>query len=96
MSDSESEESENREYASPPCFMHELTPDYDPQSIRSDVWSDVVRWRKSERARLINERLAIDADERRVKSEQIASALDPAIGRIGGRVVSLYWLAIPW
>ena len=91
MSDNKNEDAEVREYASPPCFMHELTPDYALHPIQPDAWSDIARWRKSERSRLIEARLAIDAGERQVKSERIASALDSAIGKISGRIVSLYW-----
>ncbi|WP_274629364.1 5-formyltetrahydrofolate cyclo-ligase [Arvimicrobium flavum] len=79
------------EYASPPCFMHELSPDYRPDAAPSDAWADVARWRKAERQRLIEERLAVDVDERKARSECIAARLDAAIGRISGRIVSAYW-----
>ena len=49
------------------------------------------RWRKAERARLIEARLAIPADVRAAHGGKIAQALDAAIGPIDGRLVSLYW-----
>lgn len=57
----------------------------------SDAWSDVVVWRKAERQRLIDERLAVDADERQMKSSRIAGKLDPAIGEVNSLIVGTYW-----
>ncbi|TPL71552.1 5-formyltetrahydrofolate cyclo-ligase [Mesorhizobium sp. B2-3-15] len=91
MSDQEDNPLETREYASPPCFMHELVPGYATEPVVQDTWPDVCRWRKAERKRLIDERLAVDTDERLAKSLRIASALDLAVGRVSGRIVSGYW-----
>ena len=52
---------------------------------------DVVQWRKSERARLIKERLEISAGTRKSNSDRIAEYLDVAIGDVSGRIVSGYW-----
>ncbi|TIR24228.1 MAG: 5-formyltetrahydrofolate cyclo-ligase [Mesorhizobium sp.] len=76
------------QYASPPCFMHELDPEY--RAPLSD-WTDIRRWRKAERERLINARLAVSADARAAMSARIADGLDALIGDIEGRMVSLYW-----
>ena len=76
------------QYASPPCFMHELDPEF--RAPLSD-WTDVRRWRKAERERLITTRLAVSADARVAMSQAIAEGLDAAIGDIAGRMVSLYW-----
>ncbi len=80
------------QYASPPCFMHELNSDYGPQ-VASDpmAWADVARWRKAERARLIEARLGIGADDRAAMAGKIAEGLDAAIGDVSGKTVSLYW-----
>lgn len=51
----------------------------------------MLRWRKAERQRLIEERLAIDTEERKAKSARIASRLDLAISKISGRTISGYW-----
>lgn len=95
MSISDDTRVEPGEYASPPCFMHELTPDFQPQRFQPqpahDAWTDVRRWRKAERARLIAERLVVDAEERKARSGRIAMALDRAVGRVSGRIVSAYW-----
>lgn len=53
--------------------------------------SDVMRWRKAERERLIAARLAVDAATRAAWSEAIAGNLDRAIGDVAGLVVSAYW-----
>ncbi|MER9564797.1 5-formyltetrahydrofolate cyclo-ligase [Mesorhizobium sp. M0571] len=76
------------QYASPPCFMYELDPEF--RAPLSD-WTDVKRWRKAERERLIASRLAVSADLRTAMSQRIAESLDAVIGDIAGRMVSLYW-----
>jgi 5,10-methenyltetrahydrofolate synthetase len=58
---------------------------------RGADWPTVAQWRKAERSRLIDARLAIPADARAAMSAQIAEGLDEAIGDVGGRLVSLYW-----
>ncbi|TIX43339.1 MAG: 5-formyltetrahydrofolate cyclo-ligase [Mesorhizobium sp.] len=82
------EDESSAQYASPPCFMHELDPEF--QAPLSD-WTDVRRWRKAERERLIVSRLAVSADRRAAMSQRIAEGLDAVIGDIAGRMVSLYW-----
>ncbi|TPM41872.1 5-formyltetrahydrofolate cyclo-ligase [Mesorhizobium sp. B2-3-4] len=76
------------QYASPPCFMHELDPAF--QTPPAD-WTDVRRWRKAERERLIAARLEMSADTRAAMSQRIADGIDTIIGDIAGRMVSLYW-----
>jgi 5,10-methenyltetrahydrofolate synthetase len=55
------------------------------------TWPDIARWRKAERERLIQARLAIPADERAAMSTAIAAQLDIIVGDLSGRIVSLYW-----
>lgn len=54
-------------------------------------WPEVASWRKAERARLIEARLAIPAEKRAEMAERIIVGLDAAIGEMTGRLVSLYW-----
>lgn len=88
---SDEDDSDLPEYASPPCFMHELSRDAPLAPKRSDAWDDVSRWRKAERRRLIDERLALVSADRIARSERLAEKLDQAIGRVSGRIVSSYW-----
>lgn len=88
---SEAEERETAEYASPPCFMHELDPGFRFMPVRSDDWSDVMRWRKAERERLIAQRMALEQEQRHARSVRIASKLDAAVGELSGRIVGTYW-----
>jgi 5,10-methenyltetrahydrofolate synthetase len=55
------------------------------------TWPDIARWRKAERERLIQARLAIPAEERSAMSTAIAAQLDAIVGDLSGRIVSLYW-----
>jgi len=77
---------ETGEYASPPCFLHELDPSY-----RTEAWRDVSRWRKAERERLIQQRLQMSSVEREARLPRLAALLDERIGLLNGRVVSIYW-----
>jgi 5,10-methenyltetrahydrofolate synthetase len=75
------------EYASPPCLMHQ----FDPLTGDRVIDRDVLRWRKAERERLIADRLAIPAAERRRRSRRIAAWLDEALGDVSGRIIGVYW-----
>lgn len=78
-------------FASPPCLMHELDPAYAGLSSDRSICADVRRWRTSERARLIAQRLAISPDLRAACEAEIVSRLLAEIGHVRGRVVSVYW-----
>jgi len=52
---------------------------------------DIGRWRKAERARLIDSRMSLPAESRQRLSERIAVRLRDAIGDVSGQVVSAYW-----
>ena len=82
---------EAAQYASPPCFMHELSPEFRGEAVRLDAWSDVLRWRKAERKRLIDARLALTQHDRECRSNRIASMLDTTISEYGGRIFGTYW-----
>jgi 5,10-methenyltetrahydrofolate synthetase len=53
--------------------------------------ADIMAWRKTERRRLIEQRLAIDADQRRRHAGEIMARLSDFIGDLSGRSVSAYW-----
>lgn len=79
-------------YASSPCFAHELESATEGYSALDPVQvSDVARWRKSERERLIALRLAVPAAERRRVADDVAVELDRLIAPAPETVVSLYW-----
>lgn len=80
-------------FASPPCFLHELDPGFAVLRSGSDplLRPDVLRWRKSERDRLIRERVAIPPAERRALTVRIATALDEVLGSLAGVTVGVYW-----
>ena len=74
---------------SPPCFLHELAPDGAPHDARQA--SDVARWRKAERERLIELRSALPPEARARHTAAIAGALDALLGTHTDALVSLYW-----
>jgi 5-formyltetrahydrofolate cyclo-ligase len=53
--------------------------------------TEVMRWRKAERKRLIKERLEIPSKTRRQHGERIAATLEQLLGDVAGLVVSAYW-----
>lgn len=75
---------------SPPCFMHELGPDGAP-GVDPQQATDVARWRKAERERLITARLALSAEYRAAQTLLIAADLDRLIPAEPGTLVSVYW-----
>jgi len=80
------------EYASPPCSMHEVDPAYVGLSPAAGAsWRAVTRWRRSERDRLIAQRLALRAQTRDGHARRISDSLDQLIGDPAGLVVGAYW-----
>jgi 5-formyltetrahydrofolate cyclo-ligase len=57
----------------------------------SPLHLEILAWRKVERRRLIDARLAIGAEVRRRYSTEIAEQLSEFIGVLSGRTVSAYW-----
>lgn len=49
------------------------------------------QWRKAERARLIEARLAISAEQRKAHAGIIVEGIASVLGNVSGRTVSLYW-----
>jgi 5-formyltetrahydrofolate cyclo-ligase len=98
-----SELPEFREYSSPPCFMHELGPDFvSPEAetrpskpcaseISASDWLSVRRWRKETRAALIERRLNISAQDRINWSERISRALEAVLPSATGTSIGFYW-----
>jgi len=55
------------------------------------TWPEVRAWRKTERERLIAERLAMPAEARAELAGRMVHHLDDVIGKVEGRVASFYW-----
>lgn len=82
-----------RAFASSACFMHEAEGgELDAAAAREKGRrAEIMAWRKGERARLIEERLAMPADLRAQKARAIADHLDQCIGDPAGKIISFYW-----
>jgi len=83
------DDEELREFASPPCSLHELDPAF--AGLAPHVPTDLAAWRKAERERLIAARMAIPAAEREALGQRIAARLEDLIGDPAGLIVSAYW-----
>lgn len=53
--------------------------------------AEVMRWRKDERQRIIEARMALSASERHRRTEAIAVHLDETLGDVRGRTIGVYW-----
>ncbi|MCV2879393.1 5-formyltetrahydrofolate cyclo-ligase [Sedimentimonas flavescens] len=83
-------------FSSPPCYAAEIAPDYfDPLAVDPEQARDVARWRKAERTRLRNARLALSGAEREVIDETLAGYLRQMLkdrfDGARGLVFSAYW-----
>lgn len=78
-------------FSSPPCFMHEIEPAYAGIPVDRTQMRDVARWRKAERNRLIDSRLAIPTAERERNAAAIADQLDTLVPLDVETRVSVYW-----
>lgn len=90
-------------FASPPCLAHEFAGTDDGfAAVDAQTASDVARWRKAERQRLIAARKAVPGAERRAVGAAVARVLDGMVGDLRDPVVSVYWPfrceldLIPW
>lgn len=72
--------------------MHELDAQYAGLAPVDDQTAiDVARWRKGERKRLIEERLAVPAELRARAAARIADCLTHEIGAVEDQVIGIYW-----
>lgn len=79
-------------YASPPCFAHEIDEGWNGfEPVDSQTASDVARWRKAERERLIAARLSVPVEERRSTAQAVVAALDGFVAQFSRPVIGLYW-----
>ncbi len=86
-------DNEGGSFASPPCFLHDLSEAEgglpgaaDPVQAR-----DVARWRTAERARLLAHRAALPVATRQAAAAAIARRLDQALPDLSGKIVSAWW-----
>lgn len=83
-------------FSSPPCYASEVAPDYfDPLATDPAQARDVARWRKAERTRLRDARLALPVAEYKKIGTALAGhlrdALQDRFGGARGMVFSAYW-----
>lgn len=80
-----------RPFASPVCFAQNTAPErLDPQQT-----TDVARWRKAARTRLLDERAALSVATRQAAAQAIARHLDNLLARrfanLNGLIISAWW-----
>lgn len=83
-------------FSSPPCYAAEVAPDYfDPLAVDPEQARDVARWRKAERTRLRDARLALPVAERKEIGSALArhlrQVLQDRFDGAAGMVFSSYW-----
>jgi len=96
---SEPDEVEIRGYASPPCFLHELDPNYlggtgsddGQQPGTHSSWSAIRAWRVKTRLRLIDFRNSLTASELQQRATNVARNLREAGVLAGHQGIGFYW-----
>lgn len=83
-------------FSSPPCYAAEVAPDYfDPLATDPAQARDVARWRKVERTRLRDARLAMPVTDRKETDAALAGhlrqVLQDRFDGARGMVFSAYW-----
>lgn len=83
-------------YASPPCLAAELDPAYvGPLAVDPVQARDVARWRRAERARLVEARRGLGVADRAALTAALAGHLGRLLrdrfGSLAGRVIAGYW-----
>lgn len=76
--------------ASSPCMLHELGPDGAPR-VDPQQATDVARWRKAERERLMSARMALASDIRAAQTLAMIRDLDSLVASARSSLVSVYW-----
>jgi 5,10-methenyltetrahydrofolate synthetase len=81
------------EFASPPCFMHEIDPAYSGLEgfAPSQQSIDVCRWRKAERTRQASMRRSLSPQQRESRDTHIVHNLKQLLGDVVGQVVGAGW-----
>ncbi len=80
-------------FASPPCFLHELSAEEGgiPGATDAVQARDVARWRKAERERLLSERAALGVAGRKAAAAAVAEHLERFLGDVSGATISAWW-----
>jgi 5-formyltetrahydrofolate cyclo-ligase len=77
---------------SAPCLLSEFDPVTQGLAISpGEQRANILRWRKSERARLLAQRIAMSAPDRKERADRIATILDSRLPDLTGVTISLYW-----
>lgn len=85
------EDDRTNEPASPVCYAQELGNESLRPLSAAEKAGQIERWRKEERQRLIDLRLARPAGERRAAADKVAQQLDSLLEPSSDSFVSLYW-----
>ncbi|HZX22692.1 MAG TPA: 5-formyltetrahydrofolate cyclo-ligase [Woeseiaceae bacterium] len=90
-------QSEPHEYASPPCYLHEIDPDYggdrltDAHAPRPSGTEDIRHWRDEQRRRLRARRERLSTDARADAAARIIRELQVSRLAEGHECIGLYW-----
>jgi 5-formyltetrahydrofolate cyclo-ligase len=76
-----------REYASPPCYLHEL----DPAVAEPQSWEEIRAWRKRTRDALIAQRIALAPHARTLRGQHAKLRLAESVDLNQYRTLGVYW-----
>lgn len=79
-----------REYASPPCYAHELAS---PEEARvpPSGWPEIRAWRKQARDKLLSDRLAMPVHTRTLRAQEAKRRLESNVDLRRYHTLGVYW-----
>jgi len=79
-----------REYASPPCYAHELASAEDRRDGPSG-WPEIREWRKRMREKLVSDRLAMPVHARALRAQEAKRRLESNVDLRRYQTLGVYW-----
>jgi 5,10-methenyltetrahydrofolate synthetase len=89
-SETAAENATPREYASPPCYAHELAS---PEEAREPPasWAEIRTWRKLTRDKLLSDRIAMTVHARALRAQEAKRRLESNVDLRRYHTLGVYW-----
>jgi 5-formyltetrahydrofolate cyclo-ligase len=79
-----------REYASPPCYAHELASPEEAR-VQPSGWPEIRAWRKQTREKLLSDRLAMPVHARLLRAQEAKRRLESTVDLRRYHALGVYW-----
>ena len=85
------EQASPREYASPPCYAHELASSEEFGIDAPSGWPEIRAWRKRAREKLLSDRLAMPVHARALRAQEAKRRLEKLVDLARYPTLGVYW-----